>query len=61
MSIPWVDENNIFLKCFSCLFGSVVAIAFQNAFRAEMYQNNFFDFLKIIFKISILKRSKTYI
>jgi hypothetical protein len=42
MSIPWVDENNIFLKCFSCLFGSVVVIAFQNAFRAEMYQNNIF-------------------
>jgi hypothetical protein len=29
-------------------------------FGAEIYQNNIFLFLKIIFEISILKRSKTY-
>jgi hypothetical protein len=38
----------------------VVAVAFQITFRAEMHANNFFYFLKIIFKISISKRSKTY-
>jgi hypothetical protein len=43
-----------------CLFGSVVAVAFQSVFCTEMYQNDkFFYFLKIIFEISALKRSKT--
>jgi hypothetical protein len=42
------------------LFGSVVAGAFQIAFRAEMYANDFFYFLKIIFNISTSKRSKKY-
>jgi hypothetical protein len=32
-----------------CLFGSVVAVAFQNAFRAEMHQNNVFLFFKNYF------------
>jgi hypothetical protein len=32
------------------MFENVVAVAFQNAFRAEMYQNNFF-LKKIIFNI----------
>jgi len=27
-----------------CLFGSVVAVAFQSAFRVEMYQNDVFYF-----------------
>jgi hypothetical protein len=42
------------------VFGSVVAGAFQIAFRAEMHANDFFYFLKIIFDISISKRSKKY-
>jgi len=37
------------------LFGSVVAVAFQIAFRAKMHANNFFYFLKIIFDISTSK------
>jgi len=38
----------------------VVAVAFQNAFYAGMRQNDiFFYFLKIIFEISVSKRSKT--
>jgi len=41
-------------------FGSVVAGAFQIAFRAEMHANDFFYFLKIIFDISTSKRSKKY-
>jgi len=28
------------------LFGSVIAVAFQSAFRAEMHQNDFFLFFK---------------
>jgi hypothetical protein len=35
--------------------GSVVAVIFQSAFYLEIYQNNFFYFLKIIFDISISK------
>jgi hypothetical protein len=31
------------------VFGSVVVIAFQNAFRLEMHQNDFFLFLKKLF------------
>jgi len=42
------------------VFGSVVASAFQIAFRAEMHANDFFYFLKIIFDISTSKRSKKY-
>jgi len=42
------------------LFGSVVAVAFQITFRAEMHASDFFYFLKIIFDISTSKRSKTY-
>jgi hypothetical protein len=34
------------------MFGSVVAIAFQITFCAEMHANDFFYFLKIIFDIS---------
>jgi len=40
------------------LFGSMVTVAFQNTFHVEMHQNNFFYFLKIIFKISASKQSK---
>jgi hypothetical protein len=36
----------------------VIAVAVQNTFRLEIYQNNIFLFLKIIFEISTLKRSK---
>jgi hypothetical protein len=31
---------------FSTLFGSVVAVTFQNIFRIEIYQNNIFFILK---------------
>ena len=39
---------------------SVVAVAFQITFCAEMHANDFFYFFKIIFDISTSKRSKTY-
>jgi len=42
------------------VFGSVVVVAFQIAFRAEIHANDFFYFLKIIFDISTSKRSKKY-
>jgi hypothetical protein len=42
------------------VFGSVVVVAFQIAFRAEIHANDFFHFLKIIFDISTSKRSKKY-
>jgi len=42
------------------VFDSVVAGAFQIAFRAEMHANDFFYFLKIIFDISTSKQSKKY-
>jgi hypothetical protein len=42
------------------VFGSVVVITFQIAFRAEIHANDFFYFLKIIFDISTSKRSKKY-
>jgi hypothetical protein len=42
------------------VFGSVVAVAFQITFRAEMHANDFFYFEKIIFNISISKRFKIY-
>jgi len=42
------------------VFGSVVVVAFQIAFRAEIHVNDFFYFLKIIFNISTSKRSKKY-
>ena len=35
-------------------------LLFKVFFRAEIYQNDFFYFLKIIFKINASKRSKTY-
>jgi hypothetical protein len=37
------------------LFDSMVAFAFQIAFRAKMHVNDFFYFLKIIFDISTSK------
>jgi hypothetical protein len=42
------------------VLGSVIAVAFQITFRAEMHANDFFYFLKIIFDISTSKRSETY-
>jgi len=42
------------------VFGSVIAGAFQITFRAKMYANDFFYFLKIIFDISTSKQFKTY-
>jgi hypothetical protein len=40
--------------------GIVAAVALQNTFCAEIHQNYFFYFLKIIFEMSVSKRSKTY-
>jgi hypothetical protein len=37
------------------LFGSMVAVAFEIAFRVKMHVNDFFYFLKIIFDISTSK------
>jgi len=42
------------------VFGSVVAVAFQIAFCAEIHANDVFYFLKIIFDISTSKRFKKY-
>jgi len=42
------------------VFDSVVMVAFQIAFCAEIHANDFFYFLKIIFDISTSKRSKKY-
>jgi len=42
------------------VFGSVVVVAFQIAFCAEIDVNDFFYFLKIIFDISTSKRFKRY-
>jgi hypothetical protein len=42
------------------MFGSDVTIIFQIIFYVEMHFNNIFYFLKIIFDISISKRSKMY-
>jgi hypothetical protein len=42
------------------MFGSVIMVAFQIAFRAEIHVNDFFYFLKIIFNISTSKRFKKY-
>jgi len=38
----------------------VVVVAFQIVFHVEIYANDFFYFLKIIFDISTLKRFKKY-
>jgi len=43
------------VKLFLKVFGSVVVVAFQIAFRAEIHANDFFYFLKIIFDISTSK------
>ena len=40
------------------MLDSVVAVAFQITFYAEMHANNFFYFKKIIFDISTSKRFK---
>jgi hypothetical protein len=42
------------------VFDSVVVVAFQIAFCAEIDANDFFYFLKIIFDISTSKRFKRY-
>jgi hypothetical protein len=42
------------------VFGSVIAVAFQIAFRTEIHANDVFYFLKIIFNISTSKRFKKY-
>jgi hypothetical protein len=39
-------------KMFGFVFGSVVAVVFQSALYLKIYQNNFFNFLKINFDIS---------
>jgi hypothetical protein len=50
----------IIMYTYKSMFGSVVTVAFQITFHAEMDANDFFHFLKIIFDISTSKRSKTY-
>jgi len=35
-------------------------VVFQSVFCTEMHQTDFFYFLKIIFEISVSKRSKSY-
>jgi len=40
------------------MFGIVIAVAVQSAFRLQMHQDNVFFFKKIIFDISASKRSK---
>jgi len=42
------------------VFGSVVMVAFQIAFRAEIHANDVFFKKKIIFDINTSKRSKKY-
>jgi hypothetical protein len=42
------------------VFGSVVMVAFQIAFRVEIHANDVFSFLKIIFDINTSKQSKKY-
>jgi hypothetical protein len=37
------------------VFGNMIIVAFQNTFHSEIYQNNNFLFLKIIFNISAPK------
>jgi len=54
---PFNLLSNIY---FYSMFDSVVAGAFQITFRVKIHANDFFYFLKIIFDISISKRSKTY-
>jgi len=39
-------------KMFGVVFGNVVAVVFQSVFYLKMHQNNFFNFLKIIFDIN---------
>jgi len=38
----------------------VIVVVFQSVFPAEMHQNKFFYFLKIIFEITASKQFKTY-
>jgi hypothetical protein len=42
------------------MFGSVVAVAFQNVFHTEIYQNNIFYyyFLKLFLKLAYQNDSK---
>jgi len=37
------------------MFRNVAVIIFQNVFLVEIYQNDIFYFLKIIFKINVSK------
>jgi hypothetical protein len=48
------------MEMIQSVFDSVVAGAFQITFRAKIYDNDFFYFLKIIFDISTSKQFKTY-
>ena len=54
------EERCYFKQSGLSVFGSMVAVAFQITFRVEIHVIDFFHFLKIIFDINILKRSKTY-
>jgi len=43
----------------SSLFGNIVAVAFQNTFHLEMYQNNIFYFLKLFLTSAHQNNMKT--
>jgi hypothetical protein len=45
----------IALKCPDNIFENIITVVFQNIFYSEIYQNNIFYFLKIIFDISASK------
>jgi len=55
-TVYWIAGSTLVKR----VFGSVVVVAFQIAFRAEIHANDFFYFLKIIFDMSTSKRSKKY-
>jgi hypothetical protein len=50
----------LFSFLLSLLIYSAAVVAFQIIFCTKIHVNDFFHFLKIIFNISTLKRSKTY-
>jgi hypothetical protein len=45
----WIVITVCSLIFISNLFGSVVAVAFQSVFRAEIYQNDVFPYFKNYF------------
>jgi len=58
--MSFLGKDYFFFYPAKSVFDSVVLVAFQIIFHAEIHANDFFYFLKIIFDISTLKRSKKY-